>query len=53
MLPAVAAELVALDWIDDTAGNDLIGKTGVGPLDVAEAVEVLAIVVGPDSAEVN
>jgi len=31
----------------------LIGNGLVGPLDVTEAVEVLAIVVGPDSAEAD
>ena len=53
MLPATTAELVALDRLDDTGGDVLIGNRIVGLLEVTEAVEVLAIVVGPNSAEVD
>ena len=52
-LPTAAAELVALDRRADTAGDDLIGNRGDGPLNVTDNVEVLAIVVGPDSAEAD
>ena len=45
--------MVTLDRLDDTAGDDLIGNRDVGPLDVTDIMEVLAIVVGPDSAEVD
>ena len=43
-LPTVAAELVALDRLNDTGGDDLIGKWGVGPLlEITAAAELSAL----------